>query len=243
MLRIAITRPEVIDDEAAQIVLRLDRFDLIHIRKPGVPREVIASLLDALPPSCYDRLVLHDHYELAREYHLRGIHLNHRNAIPNWVLTASGKDRPLWQPEVFLSASCRGRPLWRPEVFLSASCRGRPLWRPEVFLSASYRGRPLWRPIGGTPNEFSISFSCHSLEEVAQYKNRCDYVFLSPIYDSISKQGYHSAFTRDDLLRARDKGIIDEKVIALGGVSEEKIPEIQRLGFGGYAMLGAVWAS
>lgn len=178
------------------IVDRLARFDLIHIRKPGASREVIASLLDALPASCYNRLVLHDHYDLVREYHLRGIHLNHRNTTPTWVdPTATG------------------------------------------------RGCPLWRSVGGTPNEPSISRSCHSLEEVAHYKERCDYVFLSPIYDSISKQGYHSAFTTEDLLQARDERIIDAKVIALGGVSEEKIPEIQILGFGGYAMLGAAWSA
>ena len=37
-----------------------------------------------------------------------------------------------------------------------------------------------------------ISCSCHSLEEVKQYKPGCDYVFLSPIFDSISKQDYKS---------------------------------------------------
>ena len=35
----------------------------------------------------------------------------------------------------------------------------------------------------------SISRSCHSLEEIIEYKPVCDYVFLSPIFQSRSKEG------------------------------------------------------
>ena len=44
-----------------------------------------------------------------------------------------------------------------------------------------------------------ISRSCHSFEEIMEWKERCDYVSLSPIFDSISKQGYMSAFTGNDI--------------------------------------------
>ena len=40
-----------------------------------------------------------------------------------------------------------------------------------------------------------LSRSCHSLEEVRRFKPECGYVFLSPVFDSISKQGYSSAFS------------------------------------------------
>lgn len=40
-----------------------------------------------------------------------------------------------------------------------------------------------------------VSRSCHSLEEVLKHKSDCNYVFLSPIYDSISKEGYSSAYS------------------------------------------------
>ena len=43
----------------------------------------------------------------------------------------------------------------------------------------------------------SVSRSCHSLEEVKEWKERCDYVSLSPIFDSISKQGYRAAFSAE----------------------------------------------
>ena len=85
--------------------------------------------------------------------------------------------------------------------------------------------------------------SCHSFEEVVKYKNDFDYVFLSPIFDSISKVGYKSAFTEEMLKEASDKGIIDEKVVALGGVTFDKIPYLKELNFGGAAMMGSLVGS
>ncbi len=87
----------------------------------------------------------------------------------------------------------------------------------------------------------SVSRSCHSLEEVKEWKNRCDYVSLSPIFDSISKQGYHAAFTPGQLARAREEGIIDGKVMALGGVTFHRLDEVLRMGFGGGMILGDAW--
>lgn len=84
-----------------------------------------------------------------------------------------------------------------------------------------------------------ISRSCHSLDEVNRYKDMCDYVFLSPIFDSISKSGYASAF---DAERLRAAGrLIDSRVIALGGISLNRIDEAKNLGFGGVALLGDIW--
>ena len=48
-----------------------------------------------------------------------------------------------------------------------------------------------------------VSRSCHSLSEVAQYKAEVDYLFLSPIFDSISKTGYQAAFPRRCWTRRR----------------------------------------
>ena len=86
-----------------------------------------------------------------------------------------------------------------------------------------------------------VSRSCHSLEEVLKHKSDCNYVFLSPIYDSISKEGYSSAYSCDTLQKAQQAGIIDSKVMALGGITLEHLPEIAALGFGGAVLLGDVW--
>lgn len=82
-----------------------------------------------------------------------------------------------------------------------------------------------------------VSRSCHSLGEVAMRRD-ADYVFLSPVFDSISKSGYSSAFTDAQLRSAPE---IDGHVYALGGVRPEHFPLLTEYGFGGAALLGHVW--
>ena len=86
-----------------------------------------------------------------------------------------------------------------------------------------------------------ISCSCHSLEEVKSRKKQCDYVFLSPVFDSISKKNYHANYTPEEIRKAHKAGIIDKKVIALGGIDIDNITEVKNYGFGGAAIMGALW--
>ena len=175
MLWLVITSPSFIPDEASFLHrLFAHGVDIVHLRKPGATAEECARLLDGLTSDDRRRIVIHDFFELAEPYGLKGIHLNaRRSTVPD-----------------------------------------------------GYEGH--------------VSRSCHSLEEVKRYKDACDYVFLSPIFDSVSKQGYASAFTDRTLKQASSDGIIDNKVIALGGVTPDKIGYLRRLGFGGAAMLGCV---
>ena len=83
--------------------------------------------------------------------------------------------------------------------------------------------------------------SCHTFDEIKSYKNEYDYLFLSPIFDSISKVGYKSSFSKEELEKASEEGIIDEKVVALGGVTFDVIPYLKELNFGGVAMLGGIY--
>ena len=127
---------------------------------------------------------------------------------------------------------------------LTPSERARIVIHDHYVLYEEYalRGVHLNRNISTYPSHYrgSRTRSCHTLEEVTKYKNECDYLFLSPIFDSISKQGYRSKFGHDELLYASNKGIIDSKVIALGGVTPEKIDYLKALHFGGIAMMGAI---
>ncbi|MCD8284977.1 MAG: thiamine phosphate synthase [Prevotellaceae bacterium] len=86
-----------------------------------------------------------------------------------------------------------------------------------------------------------LSRSCHSLEEVAQIKAQYDYVSLSPVFDSVSKQGYLSAFTAEQIAKARREGIIDERVFALGGIRFSMLEAVKAMGFGGAMILGDAW--
>ena len=175
MLWLVITSPSFIPDEASFLHrLFVHGVDIVHLRKPGATAEECARLLDDLTSDDRRRIVIHDFFELAEPYGLKGIHLNaRRSTVPD-----------------------------------------------------GYEGH--------------VSRSCHSLEEVKRYKDVCDYVFLSPIFDSVSKQGYASAFTDNVLKQASKDGIIDNKVVALGGVTPDKINYLRQLNFGGAAMLGCV---
>lgn len=85
-----------------------------------------------------------------------------------------------------------------------------------------------------------VSYSAHSFGEIQQLSFHTDYVFLSPIFDSISKVDYQSAFNDAEILTAFLKST-HHKIIALGGVDYNRIPICARLGFDGYAMLGDIW--
>lgn len=114
---------------------------------------------------------------------------------------------------------------------------------PELFYEFALRGVHLNRNVKTLPEGYngSKTRSCHSLEEVVRYKDECDYILLSPIFDSISKAGYRYAFDDDSLRKASLSGVIDSKVIALGGVTFDRIEYLRELNFGGVAMSGAIY--
>lgn len=89
------------------------------------------------------------------------------------------------------------------------------------------------------------SASMHSFAELDECPTMVTKVFLSPIFDSISKHGYQSAFTAADLRSglALQKAKRGEslKVYALGGVASDNLELIALYGFAGAAVLGSVW--
>ncbi len=86
-----------------------------------------------------------------------------------------------------------------------------------------------------------ISVSCHSVEEVLQWKAKADYCFLSPIFDSISKQGYKSHFALDELRQLFNEHILNDKVCALAGVTYENMALLEDVGFTSCVMLSSLW--
>lgn len=79
------------------------------------------------------------------------------------------------------------------------------------------------------------SCSCHSIDEA----RRCDgydYVFLSPVFDSISKPGYRAVKFDPAQVKA-----LEVTTIALGGVTPERFDAVSANGFDGAAMLGYLW--
>ena len=114
---------------------------------------------------------------------------------------------------------------------------------PELYDEFSLKGIHINKNITHLPDGYNgfKTRSCHSFEEIERYKNSYDYLFLSPIFDSISKTGYKSGFSKEELLKASADGTIDHKVIALGGVTLDLIPYLKQLNFGGIAMIGGIY--
>lgn len=82
-------------------------------------------------------------------------------------------------------------------------------------------------------NAKSVSKSIHSIEEL-NGRDNYSYVFLSPVFDSISKKGYKATIDLNNL----PGDLHQKKVIALGGVTPDKFELLKDSGFSGAALSG-----
>lgn len=96
-------------------------------------------------------------------------------------------------------------------------------------------------------NPSSISTSFHSWKEIEISRDPFDYVFISPVFESISKKNYNAAIDLSAIGRVKQKISLQNKklpsIIALGGVDAKNIGLLQQKGFDGVAVLGAIWES
>jgi thiamine-phosphate pyrophosphorylase len=81
---------------------------------------------------------------------------------------------------------------------------------------------------------FSTSF--HRLKDLNEQGNRFDYAFLSPVFDSISKQNYPSNFNLEKLKSEFQTIPPSTKVFALGGITAANISQLDGIGFEGVAL-------
>jgi thiamine-phosphate pyrophosphorylase len=109
-----------------------------------------------------------------------------------------------------------------------------------------------WGRVGGT--ELVVSVSLHSWEEFDELEKELahkkagevegdhgsdiEYVWMSPLFDSISKPGYMANAGLLQRIPARHRRI---KVIGLGGINPETILPVIRHGWDGAAVLGWIW--
>ena len=103
-----------------------------------------------------------------------------------------------------------------------------------------YSGEKTEQLLLSIPPRYYARIVLHDHFELADGQ-QYDYLFLSPIFDSISKKGYRSAFSPEQLTKAGKEGVINERVIALGGITPEKKTAIKDWNFGGIAVLGFLW--
>lgn len=91
--------------------------------------------------------------------------------------------------------------------------------------------------------EGSSSRSFHRLPKLAENKEKLDYAFFGPVFESISKEGHGPkvpmSALEDYFTQPKAKGC--PAVYALGGIRRKKIRGLLEMGFTGVAILGAVW--
>lgn len=102
----------------------------------------------------------------------------------------------------------------------------------------------------GKDGDTAVGHACHTIDELREWQtkfnqpdSKLQYLSLSPIFDSISKAGYKAAFSHEELLAAKEEGIINEHVMAMGGICNKNIAEALSYGFGGVMVLGDAWSA
>lgn len=85
---------------------------------------------------------------------------------------------------------------------------------------------------------YELSTSVHDLDFLKSLR-AFDYVFFSPVFNSISKPGYQGGLPESFRLQKDD---VKPKLIALGGVGNSNLNKIKEMNFDGAAVLGAIWS-
>lgn len=84
-----------------------------------------------------------------------------------------------------------------------------------------------------------FSTSTHTIEEFNGLSAVFQYAFLSPVYESISKQGYKPG--HDILASAKERANFTSRLVALGGITHKNCIVTIKSGFDDIALLGSVW--
>lgn len=175
---ILFTSEENQSDEKEQLIHFFEKgLSLLHVRKPGMTEEKLKLWLSNFEEKHLEKMVLHQHHHLTKDFSVKGIHLKE---------SFRSKQKNLAE-----------------------------------YIQRFHSGG------------FTVSSSFHDPEKMKNDISAFDYVFLSPVFTSVSKSGYEG--------RAFNVENLPQKVIALGGMETDKIPKTKELGYKGVAVLGAVW--
>jgi thiamine-phosphate pyrophosphorylase len=234
-MKLVVISPEQDDPREIAVlgVLFAAGLERCHVRKPHWPAAQLETWLRAMPEDWRTRFVLHSNHELVAMLGLGGYH---------------------WRDE-------KGGAACLPAEALPALPRLGEVGAkagPQDALSALRSKRSTF-----------TSRSCHDLATLRAALGSYDSVFFGPVFPSISKAGYATELTvqvervvptrlmnNEDLNASGRRAPLDEissllnsrtanerrtTVLALGGVTAARLPQIRALGFDGVAVLGAVW--
>ncbi|EEI92924.1 thiamine monophosphate synthase/TENI [Sphingobacterium spiritivorum ATCC 33300] len=85
-----------------------------------------------------------------------------------------------------------------------------------------------------------LSVSTHHVDEFNSLDADIAYAFISPVYPSISKEGYQ-ATAEFKIHNIQHRSNLNSKMIALGGITEYNISELKALGYDDVALCGYIW--
>ncbi len=112
-----------------------------------------------------------------------------------------------------------------------------------VYISRSHKKRKLRTSMGMAwfklrKRKLQVSATFRSIEDILDYNPKYDYVFLSPVFDSLSGN-FQAGFSEYTLKLTLQQ--TKYKVIVRGGASSDNIQKSHELGFAGVAMHSSIW--
>lgn len=186
---IVISSPAIVKQEFDYVNEMFEEgLECFHLRKPGLKKAEYLQMLQLIRPKYLKRVMLHDHFELASKYNVRGLHIK-----KDFFNEKAGDLK-------------------------------------EVLRTAKSKG-------------LLISSGFHSFKNFELISKDLSYVFLSPVYNSISKPGYNSKIDMSEAATYLKSKSSRTRVVALGGIDVGTMKEVQASGFQGAALLGAIWCS
>ena len=191
--------------------------EFFHFRKPNKTLQEHRDYLNQIDAKYHSKIVIHYFHELANEYNLKGIHLqeqvrrdlglNLKEFISNARTVEQSSSRAVEQ------SSSRAVEQSNSRTVEQSNSR-------KVKQSNSRAVK-------------TISSSFHDPSELENCTENFDYHLLSPVFSSISKQGYEG--------KGFDVSGTTKTIIGMGGVNEDTIEATLKLGYKGIGVLGGVW--
>ena len=84
-----------------------------------------------------------------------------------------------------------------------------------------------------------VTRSFHRLSRLLDNEAPYNYVFLSPVFEGITKKQHAAGYSERKLSRVLPR--LKDDVVALGGVDATKVDQVISMGFDGLALWGALW--
>ncbi len=130
-------------------------------------------------------------------------------------------------------------------TLLSDDYAGKITVHEHFYLKEEYklRGIHIDDSFSPAPDGFKgrLSRTCQSIDDLSVARKDSDYILLKYVFDSLSDDNNKSTLSFEQLKEASQKGLINRRVYAMGGMNLDNIRIAKDLGFGGVVICGDLW--